>query len=414
MFLRKLFGYESNQPLPFALLVTICISLLLITVSLLAAAGIPASELVSDDSIESHVSVTDLEISETEIASISPVSLPSPSPTPLIVGNNSQYSIKMQPSVSDAEQTLSLLSASFMFSELTPPDNDTDYSQLIDDGALDAVSFNTNVFTLTNDIIYTDDSRIPSYSVPDADTDPVGTLSRDSEYLRIAVSDSGWSMVQYRSSDRTVYVETSRIHTMKPMGEIAAQPTPVPPAPDISPTPYVPKSYNSDGLYLYREVRGISVYVDSEVSEAFIKRYIKDIEELPALLANPESIRSINITTKDLKAKFPSLSNIKTRVIGVTNPGTRAIWINGNLYSRNTILHESIHVWDVITNNNLSAGTDFQKIYAAEKSAVSVSPGNYVNAMEFLASSAELYYDNPTRLKKAAPQTYSFLQKYLD
>lgn len=408
-----------RKSLPTELLITISVSLVLILAALVLVSynngwlsSIGAQQTVEE---VSDVSVSQTVVEDASVVEVSAVPAPAmtPSPAPVVVQNPSQYDIQMKPPTSDESQSVSLLSASFMFSSLNPPDFESDYSQLIDDGSLDALSFAVGVFTLTNDTVYTDDTRIPAYAVPDITTEHISTLHRNSEYRRIAVSDNGWSMVEFRNSDTIGYVENTRIHTIKPIGDIATIEPVATTTPSPNATPQLKHTYNSDGLYLYGEVRGIKVYVDEEVSPGFIKKYIEDIEELPAMLANAESINSINITTEDFKGKFPSLSHIETRILGVTSPSSRTIWINGNLYSRGTILHESIHVWDVITNHGLSSSTEFKDIYAAEKSAVSVTPGNNVNAMEFLASAAELYYDSPWHLKTAAPLTYAFLRANL-
>lgn len=71
-----------------------------------------------------------------------------------------------------------------------------------------------------------------------------------------------------------------------------------------------------------------------------------------------------------------------------------------------------IHVWDYRNMGNISGNPEFGAIYAAEKHAVAVSKGNDQLPREFLASSAEIFFSNPSHLRSIAPMVYTFLAQY--
>ena len=205
-----------------ALLLTTIFSLLSIIVALVVTILRMDKALSAEQPAAISATEISLAVAEPDTEDAASVSLPvvTPSPTPYVVENASQYGIEMRSPSPEEDEATPLLSASFMFTALKPPDYITDYSKLIEDGVLGGLSFDASVFTLVNDSVYTDDTRVPGYNTPDVNSESVCTLHRNSEYARIAVSDSGWSMVQLQNSERTVYVENTRIHLTKPVGDI--------------------------------------------------------------------------------------------------------------------------------------------------------------------------------------------------
>lgn len=133
--------------------------------------------------------------------------------------------------------------------------------------------------------------------------------------------------------------------------------------------------------------------------------YVKDIENTTELLKS--NCDNIFFTDENLNKKFNL--NFDNCIVYAISFG-KNIYIDTNYYNKNVVVHEMCHVYDY-SNGWLSDSDDFQNLYKSENSNVSVSEGNKQNAYEFFASSGEMFFNNPEKLKNLSYLTYSYFNE---
>lgn len=301
-----------------------------------------------------------------------------------------------------------------------------DYSSAIGDGE----QTESYEYTVINEDMWVQASRADVRRAPDNVLDAYTHVKKGEKVVCLAVAAEGWAHIRLENGD-TGYVDVTNLTKEKPAAirtETKTETTPnkqqsgdwEPPTQNTdgeelsaatSPRLAASGGTDNNGYLFYGVVNGIEVYSDNSVTDKILNSYISSIKRLDSRLAQA-NVRSIIITTRNLKEVVPSLTRYHTRILGVTDVASGRIYINGNVYNSVTICHEMIHVWDYRNMGNISGSPEFSAIYAAEKHAVAVSKGNDQLPREFLASSAEIFFSNPSHLRGIAPMTYAFLAQY--
>ena len=132
--------------------------------------------------------------------------------------------------------------------------------------------------------------------------------------------------------------------------------------------------------------------------------YIDDINSMPEILT--DNCNKIIFTNKNLNEKFNL--GFKDCTVFAISFG-KDIYVDTNYYNKNVIIHELCHVYDY-SNNWISEKNDFTELYESESSKISVTEGNVQNEYEFFASSGEMYFNNPEKLKSTSYPTYMYFK----
>lgn len=146
------------------------------------------------------------------------------------------------------------------------------------------------------------------------------------------------------------------------------------------------------------------INVNSIANNENYNNYIKDINNAPSLLKN--NCNNIIFVDEDLNKKF-NLNFNNCIVFAISSENN--IYIDTNYYNKNVVTHELCHVYDY-SHNWISESKDFQTVYKSENNNISVSKGNNQNSYEFFASAGELFFNNPSQLKKVSYSTYLYFE----
>lgn len=311
------------------------------------------------------------------------------------------------------------IGGSYYYATVDTYNPDIDYSESIGDVEYTYVA--SPIFSIQNKSMYTNSTTV-AYKDADSGSNALETFKPGTAVFCIAVcEEENWAMVDCDGIPG--YVEYSHLTAEPPAPTPASSPSENESTAPTNESPVKKEQAQEQdlvtnsartlrGCEYYGDLAGMEIYVDPAVQKNIAKLYIDQVKNLPACLQNTGA-RAMLITTEDIKDILSSLNRLSARVLGCTETGSRYIYINGNLFSKNTILHEMLHAWDFFKMGAISSSHEFQSIYEQERTKVPVSPGNDQYPREFFASSGEIYYNDPDKLARIAPLTYNFFKRHL-
>ncbi len=154
--------------------------------------------------------------------------------------------------------------------------------------------------------------------------------------------------------------------------------------------------------------RGIDVYKCGELDNENVVGHLLMLEKAPDALT--ESCTAIYFTGGSLNV--PEMSGEAGSALGLTQDTT--VFITTASFYPDVLFHELFHTYDN-RGGKASDSEEFRRIYALERSAVSVEClVEESDRAEFFASAGAEYLLSPRALEAAAPETYDYFEKLLE
>lgn len=186
---------------------------------------------------------------------------------------------------------------------------------------------------------------------------------------------------------------------------------------------FAPQVFKTDKAKIYirylTNVRGLDVYTEGKPIDAYVQRYISDLQVLPAAIVENRHVDRVIISSQKLYNFYDGMEHAVG--VAVYGGGDNTIIVDGKYYDRYIMCHELLHMWDLVKMDGLSDAKQFKQMANAEYMALDSGWNiEWIKGQpeEFLAYAGSMYLagDGQDRelVRRSMPGFQAFMDYYFN